>query len=262
MKRRAFITLLASAAAWPFAARAQQAKRPIIGFLGTATPSTWGSFTAAFVQRLRELGWTDGGNITVEARWAEGRTERYAEIAAEFVRRKVDVIVTSGGAVPAAKQATSTIPIVFTLARDPVAAGWVASLARPGGNITGLSAQTTEITGKRLELLREIIPGLRRLAVMCNTAVPAVVLEMSEVQAAASALDLQLTTVEIRQVEDIAPAFETLKDRAEAVYIAPDPLVIANRIRITYVGARRATAGVVRSAGACRGGRFDRVWRR
>jgi putative tryptophan/tyrosine transport system substrate-binding protein len=133
MKRRAFITLLASAAAWPFAARAQQAKRPIIGFLGTATPSTWGSFTAAFVQRLRELGWTDGGNITVEARWAEGRTERYAEIAAEFVRRKVDVIVTSGGAVPAAKQATSTIPIVFTLARDPVAAGWVASLARPGG---------------------------------------------------------------------------------------------------------------------------------
>jgi ABC-type uncharacterized transport system substrate-binding protein len=164
MKRRAFITLLASAAAWPFAARAQQAKRPIIGFLGTATPSTWGSFTAAFVQRLRELGWTDGGNITVEARWAEGRTERYAEIAAEFVRRKVDVIVTSGGAVPAAKQATSTIPIVFTLARDPVAAGWVASLARPGGNITGLSAQTTEIAGKRLELLREIILGLRRLA--------------------------------------------------------------------------------------------------
>jgi ABC-type uncharacterized transport system substrate-binding protein len=240
MKRRKFITLLGGAAAWPLAARAQQPKRPTIGFLGTATPSTWGSFTAAFVQRLRELGWTDGGNIMFEVRWAEGRTERYAEIAAEFVRRKVDVIVTSGGAVAAAKQATSTIPIVFTLARDPVAAGWVASLARPGGNITGLSAQTTEITGKRLELLREIIPGLRRLAVMCNTALPAVVLEMSELQAAARALDLQVATVDIRRAEDIAPAFETLKDRAEAVYIAPDPLVIANRIRINtlVLGAR------------------------
>jgi ABC-type uncharacterized transport system substrate-binding protein len=156
------------------------------------------------------------------------------------LRGSVDVIVTSGGAVGAAKQATTTIPIVFTLARDPVAAGWVASLARPGGNITGLSAQTTEITGKRLELLREIIPSLRRLAVMCNTALPAVVLEMSEVKAAARALDLQVATFEIRQAEDIAPAFEALKDRAEAVYIAPDPLVIANRIRINtlVLGAR------------------------
>jgi ABC-type uncharacterized transport system substrate-binding protein len=240
MNRRDFITLLGGAASWPLAARAQQPRRPTIGFLGTATPSTRSSFTAAFVQRLRELGWTDGGNINFEVRWAEGRTERYAEIAAEFVQRKVDVIVTSGGAVGAAKQATTTIPIVFTLARDPVAAGWVASLARPGGNITGLSAQTTEITGKRLELLREIIPGLRRLAVMCNTALPAVVLEMSELQAAARALDLQVATVDIRRAEDIAPAFETLKDRAEAVYIAPDPLVIANRIRINtlVLGAR------------------------
>jgi putative ABC transport system substrate-binding protein len=240
MNRRTFITLVGGAASWPLAARAQQPRRPTIGFLGTATPSTRSSFTAAFVQRLRELGWTDGGNINFEVRWAEGRTERYAEIAAEFVQRKVDVIVTSGGAVGAAKQATTTIPIVFTLARDPVAAGWVASLARPGGNITGLSAQTTEITGKRLELLREIIPSLRRLAVMCNTALPAVVLEMSEVKAAARALDLQVATFEIRQAEDIAPAFEALKDRAEAVYIAPDPLVIANRIRINtlVLGAR------------------------
>jgi putative tryptophan/tyrosine transport system substrate-binding protein len=233
VRRREFITVLGgAAAAWPMRARAQHTKRPIIGFLGTATPSTWGSFTAAFVQRLGELGWTDGRNVTIETRWADGRPERFAEIAAEFVRLKADVIVTSGGAVDAAKQATSVIPIVFTLARDPIGAGWVASLARPGGNITGLSAQTTDITGKRLELLREIIPGLRRMAVMHNAANPAVVREMSEVQAAARTLDLQVANFEIRRAEDIATAFERFKDRTEAVYVAPDPLVISNRIRI------------------------------
>jgi putative ABC transport system substrate-binding protein len=133
MKRREFITLLGGvAAAWPLAARAQQSgKLPTIGFLGAATASVWGSWTTAFEQRLRELGWTKGRTIAIEYRWAEGRPERYAEIAAEFVRRKVDVIVTAGSAVPAVKQATSIIPIVFALAGDPVRAGLVASLARP-----------------------------------------------------------------------------------------------------------------------------------
>jgi putative ABC transport system substrate-binding protein len=232
VKRRELLTLLGGAAAWPFAARAQQAKRPTIGILGTATPSTWNPWTAAFAQRLRELGWIEGRNVTIEVRWAEGRTERYAEIAAEFVRRNVDVIVTSGAAVPAAKEATSVIPIVFTLARDPVAAGVVASLARPGGNVTGLSAQSTELVGKRLELLREIIPALRQLAVMYNASNPNVALEAGEVEAVARTLDLQVATFEIPRAEDIAPAFEKLKDRAEALYIAGDPLVIANRIRI------------------------------
>jgi putative tryptophan/tyrosine transport system substrate-binding protein len=232
MKRRAFITLLGGAAAWPLAARAQQAKRPIIGILGTATPSTWNPWTAAFAQRLRELGWIEGRNVTIEVRWADGRTERFAEIAAEFVRLKVDVILTSGAAIAAAREATSVIPIVFTLARDPVASGVVTSLARPGGNVTGLSAQSTELVGKRLELLREIIPSLRQLAVMYNTSNPNVALEAREVQAAARTLDLQVAIFEIRRGEDIAGAFEKLRDRAEALYIAADPLVIANRIRI------------------------------
>jgi putative tryptophan/tyrosine transport system substrate-binding protein len=232
MKRRAFITLLGGAAAWPLAARAQQAKRPIIGILGTATPSTWNPWTAAFAQRLRELGWIEGRNVTIEVRWADGRTERFAEIAAEFVRLRVDVILTSGAAIAAAREATSVIPIVFTLARDPVASGVVTSLARPGGNVTGLSAQSTELVGKRLELLREIIPSLRQLAVMYNTSNPNVALEAREVQAAARTLDLQVAIFEIRRGEDIAGAFEKLRDRADALYIAADPLVIANRIRI------------------------------
>jgi len=181
MKRRAFITLLGGAAAWPLAARAQQAKRPIIGILGTATPSTWNPWTAAFAQRLRELGWIEGRNVTIEVRWADGRTERFAE--------RVDVILTSGAAIAAAREATSVIPIVFTLARDPVASGVVTSLARPGGNVTGLSAQSTELVGKRLELLREIIPSLRQLAVMYNTSNPNVALEAREVQAAARTLE-------------------------------------------------------------------------
>ena len=232
MKRRELITLLAGAAAWPLAARAQQAKRPIIGILGTATPSTWNPWTGAFAQRLRELGWIEGRNVTIEVRWADGCTERFAEIAAEFVRLKVDVILTSGAAIAAAREATSVIPIVFTLARDPVASGVVTSLARPGGNVTGLSAQSTELVGKRLELLREIIPSLRQLAVMYNTSNPNVALEAREVQAAARTLDLQVAIFEIRRGEDIAGAFEKLRDRAEALYIAADPLVIANRIRI------------------------------
>src|SRR5207249_6327858 len=153
MKRREFITLLGgAAAAWPLAARAQQAgKLPTIGFLGGPTPSASGHLVAAFAQRLRELGWIEGRTVAIEIRWAEGRPERFAEIATEFVQLKVDVIVTLGGAVLAAKQATLVIPIVFASAGDPVGGGLVASLARPGGNITGLSNQMTDIAGKKLE---------------------------------------------------------------------------------------------------------------
>jgi ABC-type uncharacterized transport system substrate-binding protein len=164
--RRAFIAGLGGAAAWPLVARAQQAgKLPIIGLLGSATPSAWIHYVAAFEQRLRELGWIEGRTIAIEYRWAEGRPERYVEIAAEFVRLKVDVIVTTGGAVLALKQATSIIPIVFALASDPVGGGLVASLARPGSNVTGLSLQETDLAGKRIELLREAFPGLHRLAI-------------------------------------------------------------------------------------------------
>jgi putative tryptophan/tyrosine transport system substrate-binding protein len=244
MKRRRFITLLGGAATWPLAARAQQpAKLQTIGFLGTATPSTWGPWTAAFMQRLRELGWTEGRNVTIEVRWAEGRTERFAEIAAEFVRLKVDVIFTTGAAVAAAKKVTLVIPIVFALGRDPVGSDLVTSLARPGGNVTGLSSQSTDLVGKRLELLREVVPGLRRLAVMANVGYSAGVLEMGQIQAATRALDWPVAMLEIRTASDIALAFETLKDRADAIYVVTDPLVIASRIRINTfaLGARLPT---------------------
>jgi putative tryptophan/tyrosine transport system substrate-binding protein len=234
VRRRKFITLLGgAAAAWPLAARAQQpANLPTIGFLVSGTPSTHGQWVAAFVRRLHELGWIEGRTVAIEYRWAEGRTERAAEIAAEFVRRKVDVIVTSATtAVVAAKQATSVIPIVF-MAGDPVGTGLVASLARPGGNATGLSLQQTETAGKRLELLREVVPGLGRLAILANVGNPKAVLEMGEVQTAARTLGLEVITLEIRRGEDIVPAFEALNGRAEALYVVIDPLVNTHRIRI------------------------------
>jgi putative ABC transport system substrate-binding protein len=232
MRRREFIALVGGAAAsWPLTVGAQQStKQPIIGFLGASTALNWSQWLAAFVQRLRELGWIDRSTVAIEVRWAEGRSERYAEIAAEFVRLKVDVIVTSGAAVLAVKEATSNIPIVFAAAIDPVGSGLVTSLARPGGNVTGMSIQNTETTGKRVELLRELVPGLRRLAIIANVSYPATVLEMEEVQTAA--LGLEVTRLEITSADDIAPSFEAVKDRADALYLITDPLVTANRIRI------------------------------
>src|SRR5262245_6113554 len=223
MKRREFITLLGgAAAAWPLAAGAQQAgKLPTIGYLGEATPAADRQRVALLVQQLRERGWIEGRTITTHFRWAEGRTEQLAEIAAEFVRLKVDVIVTSSTPpTVAAKQATSVIPIVFASAGDPVRTGLVASLARPGGNVTGLSLQQADIASKRLELLREVVPNLRRLAIMGNMDNPASVLEMREIREACAALGLEVDALEIRRAEDIAPAFDALKGRAEALYLA------------------------------------------
>ena len=250
MRRRDFIRLVGGVAAtWPIAVQAQQSARlPTIGFLGTATPSVWSQWAAAFVQRLRDLGWVEGRTIAIEYRWAEGRNERYAEIAAEFVRLKVDVIVTAGGAVLATKRATSVIPIVFALALDPVGSGMVTSLARPGGNVTGLSLQSTDLSGKRLELLREVVPGLHRLAIIANASYPAAMLESNEVQATARSFGIEVVTPEIRRAEDIGPAFEALKGHAEAVYVAPDPLVSTNQTRISTsaLDARLASISYVR----------------
>jgi len=203
-----------------------------IGYLGTTTTLIQSQWVAAFVQRLRELGWIEGRTITIEVRWAEGHPERYAEIAAEFVRLKVDIIVTLGDAVLAAKQATSVIPIVFAAANDPLDTGLVASLARPGGNVTGLSAQAPDLAGKRLELLREVVQGVHRLAILTNVDYPAAVLEMDEAQVAARTLGLEVATLEIRRAEDIVPAFEALRGRADALYICTDSVLSANRIRI------------------------------
>jgi putative ABC transport system substrate-binding protein len=271
MRRREFITLLGGAAAWPLAARAQQpAKLPTIGFLGAATPSTTNPWIAAFMQRLREFGWIEGRNIAIEYRWAQGRTEPLAEIAAEFVRLKVDVIVTHATApAVAAKQATSVIPIVFANAGDPVGSGLVASLGRPGGNITGLSIQGTDTAGKRLDLLREVLPGLRRLAIMGNVANPGVVLEMAEIQTTARALGLETMTLEIRRAEDITPAFEAVNSRADALYLSPDPLANTNRVRINTLAldARLPTMSSIReyvAAGTLMsyGANFPDLWRR
>jgi putative tryptophan/tyrosine transport system substrate-binding protein len=246
IERRKFLAALGGAAAtWPLAARAQQAaKLPTIGFLGAGTLSAWSRRVASFVQRLRELGWIEGHTIAIEYRWADGSTGRLPNIAAEFARLRVDVIVTAGTpAAIAVKQATSVIPIVFATTGDPIGNGLVATLARPGGNATGLSTQQTDLAGKRLELLRELVPRLSRLAILTNISNPSNILEREEVRTMARALGVEVITLEIRRAEDIPPAFETLKNGADALYIPPDPLVISelNRINALVLSARLPT---------------------
>jgi putative ABC transport system substrate-binding protein len=251
VRRRELITLLGGAAImWPLAARAQQSpKLPTIGFLGPNTSSLDSNRVGAFVQRLQELGWIEGRNVAIEYRWAEGRIEHLAEFAAEFVGLKVDVIVTSGTPpVLAAKQATSVIPIVFAAVGDPVGDGLVASLPRPGGNVTGSSIQATDLAGKRVGLLRDVVPGLRSLAIMANSDSPPAMVEMREAHATARSLGLEVVTSEIRHPEDIAPAFEALKGHAEGLYVSNDPLVTTNRTRIAALalGVRLPTTFNVR----------------
>ena len=243
--RRAFIatTVGSIILGAPVASKAQRAgKLSTIGFLG-ADASAFSPWTAAFVAHLRELGWIEGSTITIEYRWSQGRTERYAEIAAEFVRLKVDVIVTVGSAVPIVRQATATIPIVFAVGIDPVGSGLVASLAQPGGNVTGLSIQANELAGKRLEIARELVPRLNRLAIMFNVGNAQPVLERGETQAAARMLGFEVVPLVIQRPEDIASAFQALKTRADALYVAVDQLIVANRTSIitSALGARLPT---------------------
>jgi putative tryptophan/tyrosine transport system substrate-binding protein len=264
MKRREFITLLCGAVAtWPLAARAQSdAKLPTIGFLIGGTPLSDRLWVDAFVQHLRELGWVEGTNVRIEYRSAEGRSERYTEIAAEFVRMPVDIILTSGtAAVAAVKQATSEIPIVFAAVGDPVGSGLVASLAQPGGNLTGLSLQFTDLSSKRVELLRKVLPDLRRMGILSNARSPSAVLEMQEAQVAARSLGLEVVSPGFQQQEDIEPAFEAFKDRVQGIYVVFDPLVNSNRVRISDLaitasiptlggGQELAAAGSLMSYGA------------
>jgi len=246
VRRREFIAAVGGmAAALPIAARAQQAgKLPTVGYLSISSFRTGPRDIAAFLQRLRELGWIEGRTVTIAYGGAEGRSERVPEIAAEFVRLKVDVILTSGGAVPAIRQVTTAIPIVFGVAADPVGMGLVASLARPGGNVTGLSGQAPHLAGKRIEFLRQVLPDLRRLAIMGNVGYPASVAEMAEAQAAARRLGLEVVTAEIRRADNIEPTFETIKGRADALYAGSDTVVNANRFRIAALAlaARLPTA--------------------
>jgi putative tryptophan/tyrosine transport system substrate-binding protein len=262
MRRREFIVSASLAVAWPFAAAAQQSRKiPVIGILGASTAETAGPWVAAFVNRLGELGWTDGKNVTIEYRWADGRGERYGEIANELANRNVDVIVTWASApVLAAKRTTTTIPIVFAAQMDPVGVGVVASLARPGGNITGMSIQQTDTAGKRIELLREAVPRLAKLAVMANVGAPGAVLEMREVVTTARGLGLEATPIEVKHAIDIFVAIEQLKDRADALYVATDPLIFNNRLKLNamaqaqrlptiYAGREYPDAGALMSYG-------------
>lgn len=239
MKRREFIIAIGGAVATsvvsPTAVRAQQlaAKTPAIGFIGPSTASADRTRRAALTQRLGELGWTEGRNVAIEYRWAEGVIARVGEIAADYVKQGVDVIVVSGDAqVLAVKRATSFIPIVIAAAADPVGNHLVESLARPGGNATGLSRQLTDSTGKRIELLREIVPGLRRLAILFNAANPLTVPELETAQAAARELGLETVRCEIRRADDVQPAIEQLRGNADALYVCIDPLVNTNGVAI------------------------------
>jgi putative tryptophan/tyrosine transport system substrate-binding protein len=232
MTRREFVKLLpGTVAAWPLVAQAQQGAPRHIGVLG-ADPTVWSSWTAAFVTRLQELGWVVGDTIDIEYRWAGGSSKRVSDFTAEFLRRHVDVIVTYGSAAAVLEQATTTIPIVLAVAFDPVSAGLVSSLARPGGNVTGMSIQQPDLVGKRLELLREVIPQLRRLAIMANANYAPPMLEAERVRATAHALDLEAARLEIWRSEEIAPAFEAISGKADALYVVSDALIAANRTLI------------------------------
>jgi putative tryptophan/tyrosine transport system substrate-binding protein len=240
MRRREFIALVGSVTVLPIVAFAlEPGKQPTIGFLGATTPTIWSSFVAAFLQRLRELGWIDGHNLAIEYRWAEGREDRYDDLAADLVRHKVDVIVTGGtSAVIAVKQATSVIPIVFATAGDPVGTGLVASLSRPGANVTGLSNQQTDLASYRLELLREVVPSIKHVALLGNVSSPNVVLEMNAVQAAAPKLGVETIRLEIEKAGEIVSSIESLKGRADALYVSTDPLLTVNQVSINTLAIK------------------------
>jgi putative ABC transport system substrate-binding protein len=231
LRRRDILAGLSCAAAWPLAARAQSPAKTI-AMLGAASPEAWGPMVASFEERLREIGWIDGRTVALVYRWAEGDARRYAGIAAELVAMKVDVIVTVGSAAATVMRATGTIPIVLAAAVDPVTSGYVQSLSHPGGNVTGLSLQSSEIGTKRLEILREAIPGLKHLAVMANAGYPGSARESVAVQEAAQRLGLTADALDIHRPEDIAPAIASVKGHATALYICTDSLVVTNSPRI------------------------------
>ena len=248
MKRRDFINLLgAVAAAWPQAARAQQKATPVIGYLGISSPDLEPHYVEAFQQKLRELGYTEGQNIAIEFRWAEGQDSRLPNLAAELVRFQPAVIVTTGTpGTLAATQATKTIPIVMASSGNPVESGLVASLARPGGNVTGFSILAPELEGKRLELLKEVIPKLSRVAVLWNPSYPAIQLLFEQTRLAASTLRLTLQpVVEVRRVDDFENAFAKIAGaRPRALVVIVDRFLLAHRRRIVDFTASRRLPGM------------------
>jgi putative ABC transport system substrate-binding protein len=234
MKRREFVGLFGGlAAAWPLAAGGQQGQARTVGWLGGGTAIGQSPWAYAFSQRLGVLGWNEGRNLTLEFRWADGRSERLAEIADEFVRLKVDAILAAGtDAALAAKRATNTISIVFPVGGDPVGVGLVASLARPGANVTGISDQGADLAAKRLELLNEVVAGIKQVAVLANPGYSASMLEFDEVQSAGSKLGIEILQLKVPRGEDVEAILASIRGRAQALYVIGDPLLHANRVRL------------------------------
>jgi putative tryptophan/tyrosine transport system substrate-binding protein len=264
MKRREFITLLGGAAALPIAARAQQTgKLPSLGFLTAGTPGAGSPGLPALIEGLRQLDWIENKTIVIEYRYAENRNDRLPELAAELVRLNVDVIVAAGTLAPlAAKQATTTIPIVMTSAGDPLENGLVVSLAQPGGNVTGFSLMMSDVGGKRLELLKELVPGLSRVAVLWNSTNPYPTIVLKETRDAARTLGIEVQSLEVKGPADFATVFRLAKqNRPDAIFTIDDPLIIsqlkqildfaaANRLPAIYSIREFAAAGGLMAYGA------------
>ena len=248
MNRRELVTLLGgAAAAWPLAAPAQQsAKMPRVGFMGNSTAALEANLVGPFREGLRELGYQEGRNIVIEYRWAEGKYERFPTLIAELLAANVNVIVTAGTpASLAVKKATSSVPLVMIAVGEPVATGLVASLARPGGNITGVTSISPEIEGKRLELLREVVPGLSHIAVLWNAGSPVQVIQERETRVAADALGMKMLSLGVRTLEEIEGAFETmLRERPEALFVLADRLFLHHRKRIMDFAVEHRLPGV------------------
>jgi len=241
MRRREFVGLLGGALAWPFAARAQQPTLPVIGYLSSTSHGPYAPFVAAFQQGLKETGFVAGQNVTIEYRWAEGQFDRLTELAADLVRRQVAIIAVGGGGVTAlaAKDATSTIPIVFAFGSDPVKLGLVASLNRPGGNITGVSYLAVALGPKRLELLHEMMPKADAIGFLINPGSPNTAFDLRDVEAAARTLGQQLVIVKASNDLEIGTAFETLKQqRADALVIQADPFLFSRRSHLAALALR------------------------
>jgi putative ABC transport system substrate-binding protein len=242
LKRRDFITLLGGAAAWPLAARAQQPAIPVIGFLNVASPDTYAPMVVAFRQGLAEAGYAEGHNVAIEYRFAENQIDRLPALAADLVRRQVTVIATHSTGAFAAKAATTTIPIVFVFAEDPVSLGLVASLARPGGNVTGVNLTSAELVAKRLELLRELVPAATRVAVLVNPA-NAMRAEstVKDLQAAANAIGWQIQVLNASTSREINAAFATfVRERPDALFVGSDVLFSSRRTQLIVLAARHA----------------------
>jgi ABC-type uncharacterized transport system substrate-binding protein len=246
MKRREFITLLGgTAASWPLAARAQQPAMPVIGFLRSTSPADSTNFVTAFGQGLKEAGFVEGQNVVIEYRWAEGQNERLPALVADLIRRKVAVIVGAGVAMLAAKAATTMVPIVFATGGDPVQDGLVASLNRPGGNVTGVVFTSSELGAKRLELLRQLVPKATTIAVLVNPHLPNTQRERSEVQAAAQAIGQQLLILDVSSDPEIETAFATFVQRgAGALLVGSGPFLFSNSERVVALAARHAIPAI------------------